>query len=47
MAKDFSKMEHSNRSSNLNIHQVFDPAKRQTLQLAAWLGLLGSLSPLA
>ena len=47
MAKDFSKMEHSNRSSNLNIHQVCDPAKRQTLQLAAWLGLLGSLSPLA
>ena len=47
MAKDFSKMEHSNRSSNLNIHQVCVPAKRQTLQLAAWWGLLGSLSPLA
>jgi secreted PhoX family phosphatase len=47
MAKDFSKMEHSNRSSNLSIHQVSDPAKRQTLHLAAWLGLLGSLSPLS
>ena len=47
MAKDFSQMEHSNGSSNNSIHQVSDPAKRQTLQLAAWLGLLGSLSPLA
>jgi secreted PhoX family phosphatase len=47
MAKDFSQMEDSNASRNTSIHQVSDPAKRQTLQLAAWLGLLGSLSPLA
>lgn len=47
MAKDFSQMENSNGSSNPSIHQVSDPAKRQTLQWAAWLGLLSSLSPLA
>jgi secreted PhoX family phosphatase len=46
MAKDFSQMEDSNASANPHIHQVSDPAKRQTLQLAAWLGLLASVSPL-
>ncbi len=45
MAKDFSQMEDSNTSGNRNIHQVSDPAKRHTLQLAAWLGLLASVSP--
>lgn len=45
MAKDFSQMEDSNTSSNPNIHQVSDPAKRQSLQMAAWLGLLASVSP--
>ncbi len=43
MAKDFSQMEDSNPSANPSIHQVSDPAKRQTLQLAAWLGLLASV----
>jgi len=43
MAKDFTQMEDSNPSANPSIHQVSDPAKRQTLQLAAWLGLLASV----
>ncbi len=46
MAKDFAQMEDSNPSANPSIHQVSDPAKRQTLQAAAWLGMLAGLSPL-
>jgi len=47
MAKDFSQMEDSNRSSNPSIHDVSDPARR--LMLFGGLGALGSalLVPLA
>ena len=48
MAKDFSTMEDSNRSSNPDIHSVSDPARRVWLQgglgaLAA--GVFGPLLP--
>jgi uncharacterized protein len=39
MSKDFSLMEDSNRSSNLSIHDVSDPARRQVLR-----GGLGALA---
>jgi secreted PhoX family phosphatase len=39
MAKDFSQMEDSNRSSNLSIHEVSDPARRIVLR-----GGLGALA---
>ena len=39
MAKDFSTMEDSNRSSNPSIHDVSDPARRLWLRGAAGLGL--------
>jgi len=39
MAKDFSTMEDSNRSSNLSIHDVSDPARRSLLR-----GGLGTLA---
>ncbi len=32
MAKDFSQMEDSNRSSNPSIHDVSDPARRMVLR---------------
>ena len=46
MAKDFNTMEDSNRSSNLDIHSVSDPARRVWLQggLAAFAG--SALAPL-
>jgi secreted PhoX family phosphatase len=46
MSKDFSLMEDSNRSSNLSIHDVSDPARRQVLR--GGLGALASslLAPL-
>jgi uncharacterized protein len=46
MAKDFSQMEDSNRSSNPTIHEVSDPARRTVLRggLAAAMG--GLLAPL-
>lgn len=47
MAKDFSTMEDSNRSSNPSIHQVSDPSRRLWLQGGAGLGLaalFGTLS---
>ncbi|MDP3610420.1 MAG: PhoX family phosphatase, partial [Rubrivivax sp.] len=50
MAKDFSDMEDSNRSANLSIHDVSDPARRTILRggLGVSLaGLLGSMGPLA
>ena len=46
MAKDFETMEDSNRSANPSIHQVSNPARRQYLQTAAWLALVGQLNPL-
>ena len=47
MAKDFSTMEDSNRSSNLSIHDVSDPRRRVLLRggLGATVG--GLLAPLA
>jgi hypothetical protein len=39
MSKDFSLMEDSNRSSNLSIHDVSDPSRRQILR-----GGLGALA---
>ncbi|MEY4125560.1 MAG: hypothetical protein RL770_2141 [Pseudomonadota bacterium] len=39
MSKDFSLMEDSNRSSNLSIHDVSDPSRRQVLR-----GGLGALA---
>ena len=39
MAKDFSLMEDSNRSSNPSIHDVSDPSRRQVLR-----GGLGALA---
>ena len=47
MAKDFSTMENSNRSGNLSIHEVSDPARRVLLQggLAATVGAF--FAPLA
>jgi hypothetical protein len=47
MAKDFTLMEDSNRSSNLSIHDVSDPARRQVLR--GGLGALASsfLAPLS
>ncbi len=46
MAKDFSSMEDSNRSSNPSIHDLSDPARRQVLQGASAWSLLGLLAPL-
>jgi secreted PhoX family phosphatase len=47
MAKDFSLMEDSNRSSNPSIHDVSDPSRRQVLR--GGLGALASsfLAPLS
>ncbi|HSM27966.1 MAG TPA: hypothetical protein VK855_07680 [Thioalkalivibrio sp.] len=39
MAKDFDSMEDSNRSANLSIHEVSDPARRVFL-----LGGIGALT---
>ena len=39
MSKNFSLMEDSNRSSNLSIHDVSDPSRRQVLR-----GGLGALA---
>ncbi len=47
MAKDFTQMEDSNRSSNPSIHDVSDPARRLWLRgsgVAALGGLLGPVS---
>ena len=47
MAKDFSTMENSNRSSNPSIHEVSDPKRRVLLQAGGALfggGLLNALS---
>jgi uncharacterized protein len=39
VAKDFDSMEDSNRSANLSIHEVSDPARRVFL-----LGGIGALT---
>jgi secreted PhoX family phosphatase len=47
MSKDFSTMEDSNRSSNLNIHEVSDPARRLFVKggvAAAASGLFAGLA---
>ena len=45
MAKDFSQMEDSNRSSNPSIHDVSDPARRVVLRGGLGLSLVGLLAP--
>ena len=47
MAKDFSQMENSNRSSNPSIHDVSDPARRTVLRAGTGLSLAALLSPLS
>ena len=44
MAKDFDKMEDSNRSDNPSIHEVSDPAKRRFVSALAWMSLLPSMN---
>ncbi len=44
MAKDFSELEDSNRSSNPDIHQVSDPARRRVLAAGAGTALLSQLA---
>src|SRR5262245_38879377 len=46
MAKDFSTLEHSNRSGNLTLHEVSDPARRRVLRGGAAGALSGLLAPL-
>lgn len=47
MAKDFSCMEDSNRSSNSSIHDVSDPRRRVILRGGLQVALGGLLAPLA
>jgi secreted PhoX family phosphatase len=47
MAKDFSTMEDSNCSSNPNIHEISDPARRQWLRGGLGTAVGALLSPLA
>jgi len=47
MAKDFSRMEDSNRSSNSSIHEVSDPRRRLMLRGGLQVALGGLLAPLA
>ena len=47
MAKDFSTMEDSNRSSNLSIHDVSTPSRRTILRGGLGTALGGLLAPLA
>jgi len=47
MAKDFSAMEDSNRSSNPSIHAVSDPARRVVLRAGAVTALVALLAPMA
>jgi uncharacterized protein len=47
MAKDFDTMEDSNRSSNANIHDVIDVARRGWLKGGAAVSLTSLLAPLA
>ncbi len=47
MAKDFSQMEDSNRSSNQSIHEISDPSRRLLLRGGLKVALGGLLAPLA
>jgi secreted PhoX family phosphatase len=47
MAKDFDRMEDSNRSSNPSIHEVSDPARRIFLRGGLGVAATGLLAPLA
>ncbi len=47
MAKDFSTMEDSNRSSNPNIHDMSDPTRRTVLRGGLGLSLGALLAPMA
>ena len=47
MAKDFSTMEDSNRSSNRSIHDVSEPSRRQILRGGLGAAAGGLLAPLA
>ena len=47
MAKDFSTMEDSNRSSNPSIHQVLAESRRRFLKSGVSLSLASVLAPLA
>ncbi len=47
MAKDFSTMEDSNRSSNPSIHEVSDPSRRQILRGGLGAAVSGLLAPLS
>ncbi|MBX3599075.1 MAG: PhoX family phosphatase [Rubrivivax sp.] len=47
MAKDFSTMEDSNRSSNPTIHEISDPARRIVLLGGGGAALAAALGPLA
>jgi hypothetical protein len=47
MAKDFTKMENSNASSNPSIHQVSNPKRRVLLQAGAALSGMGLLNALS
>jgi len=47
MAKDHESAEDSNRSANLSIHELSDPARRTLLRDGAPLAVAGVLAPLA
>jgi secreted PhoX family phosphatase len=47
MAKDFSAMEDSNRSSNLSIHEVIETSRRSFLKGGSAVTLASVLAPLA
>jgi secreted PhoX family phosphatase len=47
MAKDYSTMEDSNRSSNPSIHAVSDPSRRHLLKGGAGAAIVGLLAPIA
>jgi len=47
MAKDFDQMENSNRSNNMSIHEVSDPARRLLIQGSLGLASLSAFVPLA
>jgi hypothetical protein len=47
MAKDFSTMEDSNRSSNPSIHDVSDPSRRHVLRGGLGAAVSGLLAPLS
>jgi secreted PhoX family phosphatase len=45
MAKDFSTLEDSNRSSNPSIHEVSDPTRRRVLRVGVGVGAMALLAP--